>query len=90
MELKKIIKHTALFCVFLLIAFTVAFPECIDAEGTAIQGNDEIDLSVKGLRIGVGNGTIQEQLVRKNYKDPLARRRRDARARQSQPPAPRL
>ena len=69
MELKKIIKHTALFCVFLLIAFTVAFPECIDAEGTAIQGNDEIDLSVKGLRIGVGNGTIQEQLVRKNYKD---------------------
>ena len=69
MELKKIIKHTALFCVFLLIAFTVVFPECIDAEGTAIQGNDEIDLSVKGLRIGVGNGTIQEQLVRKNYKD---------------------
>ena len=69
MELKKIIKHTALFCVFLLIAFTVVFPECIVAEGTAIQGNDEIFLSVKGLRIGVGNGTIQEQLVRKNYKD---------------------
>ena len=51
----------------LLLAAGAFFPQQAFAAGTGAGDGAEIDLSTRGLRIGVGNGTVQEQLVRQSY-----------------------
>ena len=63
MKAKTILKKTAAMLFALLLAVGALLPQQAFAAGTG----GEIDLSARGLRIGVGNGTVQEQFVRQTY-----------------------
>ena len=62
MRSKTILKRAAAFVFSVLLVFAAVSPQQSFAEGTASEAA-ELDLSAKGLRIGVGAGTIQEQMV---------------------------
>ena len=67
MKWKTIRKPIAIFGVLLLLAAAPLLTQRAYAEDSGSGEKEEIDLSAKGLRIGVGTGTIQEQMVREFY-----------------------
>ena len=67
MKSKTILTRIAAMVFSLLLAAGAFFPQQAFAAGTGAGDGAEIDLSTRGLRIGVGNGTVQEQLVRQSY-----------------------
>ena len=66
MRSKTILKRAAAFVFSVLLVFAAVSPQQSFAEGTASEAA-ELDLSANGLRIGVGTGTIQEQMVRELF-----------------------
>ncbi len=67
MKWKTIRKQIAIFGVLLLLAAAPLLTQRAYAEDSGSGEKEEINLSAKGLRIGVGTGTIQEQMVREFY-----------------------
>ena len=69
MRQRRMIQRLLAFCVSLLLLFPGVLPHTSFAESSGPGVEMEIDLSVKGLRIGVSAGSVQEKLVRELYPD---------------------
>ena len=67
MRSKTILKRAAALAFTLLLVLAALSPQQAFAAGGSAAESTQIDLSTKGLRIGVGTGTIQDQMVRELF-----------------------
>ena len=58
MKRKKVLQRLLILCLTVLLTLPL-----LSVTSLAAENGGEIDLSKKGVRIGVGNGTVQEKLV---------------------------